>query len=41
MQFLAYERLRSVVSDYYFDSAGLLVEDFWALVNQILNEEGV
>lgn len=32
---------RSVVSDYHFDSAGQLVEDFWTSVNQILSEEGV
>lgn len=32
---------RCMVSDYDFDSPGKLVEDFWRLVNQVLNEEGV
>jgi hypothetical protein len=36
-----HKHYRGVVSDYYFDSAGQLVEDFWTSVNQILCEEGI
>ena len=32
---------RGVVSDYDFDSAAQLLEDFWDLVDQVLTEEGV
>lgn len=32
---------RSVVSDYYFDSAAQLIEDFWQQVDEILREEGI
>ena len=32
---------RSVVSDYFFDSAAQLIEDFWAHVDEILREEGI
>jgi hypothetical protein len=32
---------RSVISDYDFDSAGQLIEDFWNLIDQILKEEGI
>jgi len=32
---------RSVVSDYFFDSAAQLIEDFWKQVDNILREEGI
>lgn len=32
---------RNVVSDYDFINVSQLIEDFWNLVDQILNEEGV
>ena len=32
---------RKVVSDYEFDTADQLIEDFWNLVEQILEAEGV
>ena len=32
---------RKVISDYDFDNAGQLLEDFWNLVDQVLNEERV
>ncbi|MYL22821.1 hypothetical protein GLV89_03285 [Halomonas alkaliantarctica] len=32
---------RSVVSDYFFDSAAQLIEDFWKQVDEILREEGI
>ncbi|CDG53571.1 hypothetical protein KV699_19895 [Vreelandella titanicae] len=32
---------RSVVSDYFFDSAAHLIEDFWKHVDEILREEGI
>ena len=32
---------RNVISDYDFINIGRLIEDFWNLVDQILNEEGV
>ncbi len=32
---------RNKVSDYDFINAGQLIEDFWNLVDQVLNEEGV
>ncbi len=32
---------RNIISDYDFINAGQLIEDFWNLVDQILNEEGV
>ena len=32
---------RGVISDYDFDNAGQLIEDFWNLVDQVLTEEGI
>ena len=32
---------RNIISDYEFINAGQLIEDFWNLVDQILDEEGV
>lgn len=32
---------RGVVTDYNFDSAGQLIEDFWNLVDRLLTEEGI